>query len=256
MASSTEFEGKTVVITGAGGGLGTSLAAHFVAGGAEVIVCDTSVEALSAEGFAGRHAFELTDPASIAAAAQEIIKAHGVPDVLVNNAGWSRADTMGALTLDLIAKELDINLKGVMLFTDPIARAMAKRGGGSIVFVSSVNALAHFGNPAYSAAKAGINAYARSIAVEMGRSQVRANLVCPGSIRTPAWDRRIERDPAIMGKLKRLYPLGRIVDTSEVAEAVAFLASDRASGITGVELPVDAGLTAGQLPFIDDIFGE
>lgn len=251
-----EFEGKTVVVTGAGGGLGTALTAHFAAAGASVIGCDTSVEALAADNLSARHAFELTDPASIAAAAQAIIEAHGVPDILINNAGWSRADTMGALTTDLISKELDINLKGVMLFTDPVARAMAGRGGGSIVFVSSVNALAHFGNPAYSAAKAGINAYARSIAVEMGRNQVRANLVCPGSIRTPAWNHRIERDPEIMVKLKRLYPLGRIVDTSEVAEAVAFLASDRASGITGVELPVDAGLTAGQLPFIDDIFGD
>jgi NAD(P)-dependent dehydrogenase (short-subunit alcohol dehydrogenase family) len=84
---------------------------------------------------------------------------------------------------------------------------------------------------------------------------VRANVVCPGSIRTPAWDHRIAQNPAVLERLKRLYPLGRIVDTREVAEAVAFLASDRASGITGAILPVDAGLTAGSRPFIDDILG-
>ena len=77
----------------------------------------------------------------------------------------------------------------------------------------------------------------------------------PGSIRTPAWEHRLAKDPGIMGKLKSLYPLGRIVDTGEVAEAVVFLASDRASGITGTVLPVDAGLTAGCLPFIDEILG-
>jgi NAD(P)-dependent dehydrogenase (short-subunit alcohol dehydrogenase family) len=135
-------------------------------------------------------------------------------------------------------------------------QAMVERGYGCFVFISSVNALLHFGNPAYAAAKAGINAFARAIAVEYGHKGVRANVVCPGSIRTPAWDHRIQQDPQVLEKLKRLYPLGRIVNVEEVAEAVAFLASDRASGITGTILPVDAGLTAGCRPFIEDILGE
>ena len=132
---------------------------------------------------------------------------------------------------------------------------MKARGSGALVFISSVNALAHFGNPAYAAAKAGVNVFARAIAVECGRAGLRANAVCPGSIRTPAWTHRLARDPAVMDKLQRLYPLQRVVEAREVAEAVAFLASDRASGITGVSLPVDAGLTAGCLPFIDDVLG-
>lgn len=95
----------------------------------------------------------------------------------------------------------------------------------------------------------------RALAVEYGAYGLRANTVCPGSIRTAAWDHRIAKDPAVLDKLRRLYPLGRIVDVAEVAEAVAFLASSRASGITGTVLPVDAGLMAGCRPFIDDILG-
>ena len=122
---------------------------------------------------------------------------------------------------------------------------MRARGSGSFVFIASVNGLAHFGNPAYSAAKAGLIAYARALATEGGRSGIRSNAICPGTVRTPAWARRIARSPGILDRIGRLYPLGRIVEPAEVAEA--------ASAITGVALPVDAGLMAGNLPFIDEI---
>jgi NAD(P)-dependent dehydrogenase (short-subunit alcohol dehydrogenase family) len=253
MASGGEFTGRSVAVTGAGGGLGSALVSLLAERGARVIGCDQSADALTSPALASRHVFDLLDRKSVAETAEKLIADDGVPDVLVNNAGWTRAETLAALNAGVIERELDLNLTGVMGFTDPIAKAMAARGSGSVVFVSSVNALAHFGNPAYAAAKAGINAYARAIAVEYGRKGVRANVVCPGSIRTPAWEHRLAKSPDIMGKLKGLYPLGRIVNTGEVAEAVAFLASNRASGITGAVLPVDAGLTAGCLPFIDSI---
>lgn len=250
-----EFDGKRVVVTGAGGGVGSALVALFSGRGAAVTGCDRTEDLLGALPPASRKPFDLADGAAADAAAQALIETDGVPDILVNNAGWTRAETLADLTGDATAREIDLNLAGVMRFSAPVARAMAARGSGNIVFVSSVNALLHFGNPAYAAAKAGINAYARALAVEYGRDGVRANVVCPGSIRTPAWEHRLARDPGIMAKLKGLYPLGRIVDTGEVAEAVAFLASDRASGITGAVLAVDAGLTAGCLPFIDSVLG-
>lgn len=249
-----EFEGQSVLITGAGGGLGRAIAEHFTSRGAELIVCDQSTDALNGIDAQRQFVFDLQDRNAAAKAAEEIAKSR-LPDIVINNAGWTRAEFMSSLDTDKIGAEIDINLTGVMAFTQVLVDAMAARRSGSVVFVSSVNALQHFGNPAYAAAKAGINAYARALAVEYGRHGVRANVVCPGSIRTPAWDHRIERDADIPAKLGKLYPLGRIVDPAEVAEAIAFLASDRASGITGVVLPVDAGLTAGNLPFIDEILG-
>lgn len=249
----TDFGGKTVLVTGAGGGLGQAIVAEFNERGGVVSACDRADAALAELPLHGRHVFDLGDRQAAVAAATAIVAAGQVPDVLVNNAGWTRADAFAAMTPDEAAAEIDMNLTGVVAFTLPIVAAMAARGHGAIVFVSSVNALQHLGNPAYSAAKAGINGFARAIAVEYGRNGIRANIVCPGSIHTPAWDHRIARDATIPAKLAKHYPLGRIVNTREVAQAIAFLASDQASGITGVTLPVDAGLTAGNAAFISDI---
>jgi NAD(P)-dependent dehydrogenase (short-subunit alcohol dehydrogenase family) len=248
-----DFTGKSVLITGAGGGLGRALCQLFAARGASLILCDVSVEGLAGFDDAAKLAFDLRDRRAVPAVALSIIDAHGVPDILINNAGWTRAETLPPITSDQIFDEIDLNLASVAAFTSIIAKAMAARSSGSIVCISSVNALLHYGNPAYAAAKAGINAFTRAIAVEYGGRGVRSNAVCPGSIRTPAWDHRIKRDKDIPAKLARHYPLGRIVEPEEVAEAAAFLASDRASGITGVSLAVDAGLTAGSSAFIQDI---
>ncbi|MCB1468967.1 MAG: SDR family oxidoreductase [Rhizobiaceae bacterium] len=254
MVTEGEFVGKKVLITGAAGGLGSALVNVFADGGASLVLCDRSTELLRDVSWPV-HAFDLLDAASVEAAAGDILERHGAPDIVVNNAGWTRAETVAALTSENIASEITLNLTGVATFSSALLPAMSAKGSGAFVFVSSVNSISHFGNPAYAAAKSGINAFSRSIAVECGRKGIRSNVVCPGSIRTPAWAHRLEKDPGIMDKLQRLYPLGRIVEAQEVAEAVAFLASARASGITGTVLPVDGGVSAGMLPFIDDILG-
>ena len=250
------LRGRTVLVTGAGGGLGSAIVTAFRSRGATIWAADVEDAHLSHIGPHERISFDLRDQSQTIAAAEKLLAEGRVPDILINNAGWTRLETMGKLTPAKAIDEINLNLTSVIAFTAPLAKAMAERLRGNIVFISSVNALSHYGNPAYAAAKAGINAYAKGLAVEWSKFGLRANVVCPGSIRTPAWDHRIARDPTIPQKLAAVYPMGRIVNASEVAEAVVFLASDLASGITGAVLPVDAGLSAGNKPFIDGILGD
>ena len=250
---------RHVIITGAGGGIGRSLVAAFLNAGARVTACDRDaglLDALAADFPAvAPELFELTDAEASARGIETAVRRHGAPDALVGNAGWTRAETMDHLDAASWEQEVSINLNGAYNVAAPVLADMRRAGGGAIVFISSVNGLGHFGNPAYSAAKAGLLAFARAIAVEYGRHCIRANCVCPGSVRTPAWDHRIAANPGLLEKVAGHYPLGRLVTPEEVANAVLFLASPLSSGITGAELPVDAGLTAGNLRFVRDIIG-
>ncbi|KKB13775.1 catenin [Devosia geojensis] len=245
--------GKTALITGAGGGIGRALVAAFREAGAAVIGADREAEMLDGLDLAGQVHCDLADTAATQAALNAHLSAHGAPDILVSNAGFTRAETMSQVDMAVWEAELAINLNGAYAVAGPVVEAMAARGGGSVVFISSVNGLAHYGNPAYSAAKAGLIAYARAIALERGRKGVRANVVCPGSVRTPAWDHRLEKNPALLDKVLPHYPLGRLVSPAEVANAVIFFASDASSGITGTALAVDAGLTAGNMRFVSEV---
>ncbi len=252
-ASPFRLDGKSVLISGAGGGIGRSMVAGFRAAGANVIGADRDADLLAGLDLSRQVLFELSDPKATRAAIERYIAEHGAPDAVVSNAGFTRAESLEHLDDDVWASEIAINLNGAYAMTDPIVTAMARRGAGSLVFISSVNGLAHFGNPAYSAAKAGLIAYARAIAVERGAQGIRANAICPGSVRTPAWDHRLAADPTVLDNVLPHYPLGRMVLPQEVANAAIFLCSDAASGITGTTLTVDAGLTAGNLRFVDEV---
>ncbi|NGP17407.1 SDR family oxidoreductase [Devosia aurantiaca] len=245
------LEGKSVLITGAGGGIGRALVHSFHAAGSRIIAADREpIIELSAS---RELIFDQSDAEATRAAVLADIATHGAPDVVIANAGFTRAEHLGQLDDAVWQSEMAINLNGAYALVDPITKAMAERGSGSVVFISSVNAFQHFGNPAYSAAKAGLIAYAKAIAVELGGRGVRANVVAPGSVRTPAWDHRLEGDPRLLDKVLPHYPLGRMVSPEEVANTTMFLASDAASGITGVTVPVDAGLLAGNLRFVDEV---
>lgn len=256
MAKGFGLGGRRVVLTGAGGSIGSALVAALLAEGAAVVACDVAFEDEEARPGVRRLAFDLRDRAAVERAAAEIL-AEGPPDVVVSNAGWTRADRFDDLRPGEVEAEMDANFTGAALLTDRLRAAMRPgargRGGAAFVFVLSVNALAHFGNPPYSAAKAALGAWARAIAVEEGVHGIRSNAVVPASVRTHAWDRRMAADPGVLDRVERLYPLGRLVAVEEVVNAILFLASPLSSGITGVELRVDGGLLAGNLPFLEAI---
>lgn len=247
------LDGKTVLISGAGGGIGRTLVAVFHAAGANVVGADRDPALLEGLPLVRTVSFDQADTKATRAAALADIAAHGVVDAVIANAGFTRAEHLGHLDDDVWASEMAINLNGAYALVDPITDAMARRGSGNVVFISSVNAVQHFGNPGYSAAKAGLIAYAKAIAVERGGEGVRANVVAPGSVRTPAWDHRLAANPNLLDDVLPHYPLGRMVSPEEVANAVLFLASDAASGVTGVTIPVDAGLLAGNLRFVNEV---
>lgn len=250
-----DFAGRNVVVTGAGGGVGGALVEVLSACNARIVACDQAGVDLSAPGIAEAHHFDLLDDGAVGHACADICKS-GAPAAVISNAGWTRAETLGDVTPEALTHELNLNFRGAALLSQALLPAMRNQpSGAAFVFVSSVNAIAHFGNPAYAAAKAALHAWMRAIATEEGGNGVRANIVVPGSIKTAAWTHRIAQKPKILTAISRLYPLGRLVEPVEVARAAAFLASPWASGITGAALPVDAGLTAGNLPFLEQIAG-
>ncbi|MGH6924485.1 MAG: SDR family oxidoreductase [Propylenella sp.] len=249
-----QFEGKVVAITGAAGGIGQELCRHFAGEGAALAALDRSdaVIAFAAELRASGVKVEaavadIGDANAVKVAFARLQGALGSVDILVNNAGISKNPSLEGTTPDGFADDINVNVNGAYNCCHAVLPGMKANGAGVIVSVGSVNGLLAYGDAAYSAGKAGMISLTRSLAVEFGRYGIRANIVCPGTVRTPIWAHRIARNPKVFEQLSRWYPLGRIVEPAEVAQAVAFLASDAAAAITGVVLPVDCGLTAGNI---------
>jgi NAD(P)-dependent dehydrogenase (short-subunit alcohol dehydrogenase family) len=178
--------------------------------------------------------------------------------LLVNNAAFTEAGSLETISLDGWHREININLNGTYHCTRAIVPSMRERGSGAIVNIASVNALRYFGNPSYSAAKAGIISLTKAVASEYGALGIRCNAVCPGSVRTDniTWTIRQQKDPDVFKKLARWYPVGRVGEPSDVAQAVAFLGSPEAAYISGAVLNVDGALTAGMNVMIDDFILE
>jgi NAD(P)-dependent dehydrogenase (short-subunit alcohol dehydrogenase family) len=244
------FTGSNVLITGAGGGLGRALVRQFSGEGARIIAhdrSDTMLQPLRDAALAFTPwVVDLRDIASLPDKIAEVAPI-GV-DILINNAAIATARSYKSLTAALIDEEIDVNLRATYHLTHAIVATMKARQSGAIVTIGSVNALAHFGHPVYSAAKAGLIAMTRALAVEYGRFGIRANMVCPGTIRTPAWNDRLVHNPRVLDEVGAWYPLRRVALPEEVARVVAFLASADAAIITGVALSADCGLTAGMPP--------
>jgi NAD(P)-dependent dehydrogenase (short-subunit alcohol dehydrogenase family) len=255
----SDFSGKVVIITGGGLGIGRGAAKNLAEKGASVAICSdredqikTAEAGLQEEGLEVRGIkADVTSSTDMKGLVSFAAETYGGVDVLVNAAGVQRYGTVVDTEEEVWDEVLDVNLKGIYLASRYAIPEMRKRGGGAIVNVSSVQAFAsQKGVAAYTASKGGINALTRAMALDHAEENIRVNAVCPASVDTPMlrWaanlfrrDKSVEETVAEWGKM---HPLGRVATVEEVAEVIAFLASEKASFVTGGEYKVDGGMLA------------
>ena len=246
------LDGKVVVITGAGGGIGREAAILFSAEGASVCVADVSPEQGEEAASASREAFfqqvDVADPASVEAMYAATAERYGGVDVLYNNAGIMPPEDASILQTEPEAwdRVLDVNAKGVYLCCRHGIPYLLERGGGSVINVASFVALvgAATSQIAYTASKGAVLSLTRELAVEFARRGVRVNALCPGPVETPLLLRLFEDDPAAFERRRVHLPMGRLAKAREIALGALFLASDESSYVTGATFLVDGGLTA------------
>ena len=247
------LNGKTVVITGGAGGLGSAMALAFAKEGARVAVCDLrgateGALALTQQGFSARgYAFDITDITAVKGAMDQIATDFGTIDVLVNNAGINvgpderkHVDEFSDVWWERILK---VDLDGTYHCTKCALPYMKE--GSSVVNISSIVGMIPLRNQcAFAAAKAAVINFTKAVAMEVAPQGVRANVICPGTIGIAITKALWQGNGAMEGLLSHI-PMARQGSPEEIANATVFLASDAASYITGAVLPVDGGWTCG-----------
>jgi NAD(P)-dependent dehydrogenase (short-subunit alcohol dehydrogenase family) len=240
-----KFDGKLAVVTGGASGIGAACARFLAGRGARVVIADRNVPAaeLLASQFGGKVvALDIGDDAAVETAAAAIEADLGPVSVLVNSAGVLQRtlppDQLAINEWDFVVR---IDLRGTYLCCAAFGKRMAERGQGAIVNIASVAGMRSGPLHAYGPAKAGVISLGECLAAEWGPRGVRVNTVSPGFTQTPALDKGISTGTLDAATMARNSALGRLVRAEEIAAAVGYLASDLASGITGVNLPVDVG---------------
>jgi NAD(P)-dependent dehydrogenase (short-subunit alcohol dehydrogenase family) len=223
------FAGKRALVTGAGSGIGAAVARLLEAEEAEVVAADITGTDVH---------LDVRDEGRVAAIARDV-------DILVNVAGIGSTTNAPETPLDVWEDVFAVNARGTFLCCKHVIPTMITRGGGSIVNIASVAAIVGLRNrAAYCASKGAVVSLTRALAVDHVQEGIRVNAVCPGTVDSP-WVRRLVEDAGeSLDELTRRQPLGRLGTPEEIAEAVAYLASDAASFVTGTVLVIDGGLTA------------
>lgn len=243
-----QFEGKHALVTGAGSGIGRATAVLLAREGASVLVAERDEEsgrrvARAIEDAGGQSDFmqvDVSDEAQVAEAVRRVAETRGRLDVMVNNAG------IGGRVGDPFYWDavIAVNLSGVLYgCKHALIQMRAQGGGGAIVSTASIAGVTGGWGTAYTASKHGVIGITRNLALETAREGIRVNCVCPGYIKT-GLTRRVWEDEEATERVLPSIPMGRIGEPEEIADAIAWLASDRASYVTGLALVVDGGYTA------------
>ena len=258
------LEGKVAIITGAGSGVGRAAVKLWTEHGAKVIAADINLPnaeesvtlAGAPQGQVKAVECNVADPASVDAAVAEAVATFGRLDVIYNNAGITVNPVPGVglrklvdLPHDEMRKVEEVNINGVIFGCQSAIRQFdAQGGGGVIVNTASVAGMIGYGGVLYGSTKGAVVALTRSLAIEVAEKNIRVNSVCPAGMLThySGMDPDSEHKDKILESMGKAHPLGRAIDPADTAAAAMFLASDLASNITGVLLPVDGGLTAGR----------
>lgn len=242
------LSGKTALVTGASRGIGQAIALELGAKGATVIGTATTeagaekiTQYLKEHNIAGvGMALNVTDPQSVEQVLANITKEFGAPQILVNNAGITRDNLMMRMKDEEWYDVIDTNLNSLYRLSKGVLRGMTKARWGRIINIGSVvGSMGNVGQANYAAAKAGLQGFTRALARELGSRAVTVNAVAPGFIDT---DMTRELPEAQRDTLLTQIPLGRLGQAKEIAETVAFLASDSAAYITGATIPVNGGM--------------
>jgi len=246
----SEFDGAVAVVTGGASGIGAATVALLSARGARVAVLDRNIDEVPAEHFALE--CDVTDDGQVEAAVAAVVERHGGIDIVVNNAGVGAAGDVAANGDAEWHRVLDVNVLGIVRVTRAALPHLRRSAVAAIVNTSSV--VASLGVPdraLYSASKGAVSALTRAMAADHVRDGIRVNAVEPGTADTPWVARLLEGadDPAVAAEaLRARQPMGRLVSADEVAHAIVYLASARASSTTGTLLAVDGGMAGLRLP--------
>lgn len=248
-----DLKNYVAVITGGASGIGEATVRLFVERGAQVVIADLDEARGRAleEQLNGKAVFcrtDVSDSAQVKALFDMVEEKYGVVDVLFNNAAYSLSKTLWDTTEEEWDKVMRVNLKGYFLCAKYALPLLKKSGHGAIICTGSeLGIVGCVESLAYNSSKGGVIQFAKSLALELAPFGIRVNVVCPSGTETPAFVKDMSRSGNYEGEVKRLvasYPLKRLGQSIDIAYAVAFLASEEASFITGTHLMVDGGFTA------------
>lgn len=253
-----QFTNKVVVVTGAGAGIGQATAQAFSREGASIVVVDMNVERgeqtaqaiRECDGQAIAVQADVSKAADAARIATEAVRAFGGIDILVNNAGIQTYGSVVETEEEVWDRTLSVNLKSMYLVSKYCIPEMAKRGGGAVVNMASVQGFASQRRvAAYAASKGGVISLTRTMALDHAPDHIRVNCVCPGSVDTPMlrWAAELfePQNPAgAIAEWGKMHALGRVASADEIARVILFLASDAAAIMTGSAVVADGGLLA------------